>query len=114
MSMRIKPTPSELMPLYADFFSRQTIKRLLKEASVILYWRILTPLIVLWGMIYQRLNADHTTDAALTYLKSGAVDTIDPLDPHSQPLSQRLTSESNSAHVQARQRLPLKVVQSVL
>lgn len=114
MPTRIKPTPSELMPLYGDLFSRSTIKRLTKEASVKLYWRILTPLITLWGMIYQRLNADHTTDAAVAYLKSGAIDSLDPLDPHPQALSKRLRSESNSAYVQARQRLPLKVVQEAL
>jgi len=114
MCGRIKPTPSELMPLYADFFSRSTLKRLVKEARVTLYWRILTPLIALWEMIYQRLNTDHTTDAAVTYLKSGAVDTLDPLDPHPKALSQRLKSESNSAYIQARKRLPLEVVQKAL
>jgi hypothetical protein len=75
-----------------------------------LYWRLYTPLVVLWCLILQRLQADHTDDAVVTHLHTGAADTLDPHDPHRQPLSQRLRSESTAAYVQARARLPLALL----
>jgi len=79
-----------------------------------LYWRLLTPLVILWGFIFQRLNANHTCDAAVSHLHTGAADGLVPPDPVAGPLSQRLTSESTSAYVQGRNRLPLSVLQAAL
>ena len=108
----VKPNPSQLMPLYSDLFTRLKLKQLIRSQGITLYWRILTPLIVLWGMIYQRLSADCTCDAVISYLHSGATDAIDPEDTHQLPLSKRLVSNSTSAYVQARNRLPLELVQA--
>jgi len=109
-----KPRPAEVVPLYRQLFPRSVLKPLIRAAGVTLYWRLLTPVVMLWGLIYQRLNADHTCDAVVSYLRSGAVDDLDPADRHRVPLSQRLRSESTSAYVQGRQRLPLGVVQAAL
>jgi hypothetical protein len=103
-----------VLPLYQQVFPRSVLKPLIRAAGVTLYWRVLTPLVILWGLIYQRLNADHTCDAAVSYLRSGAVDDLDQADRHEVPLSRRLRSESTSAYVQGRQRLPLAVVQAAL
>lgn len=100
--------------MYATLLPRQKLCELLAQCGPCLYWRTLTPLIMLWGMLYQRLHADHTCDAALSYLHSGAVDRLDPEDRHAEPLSQRLRSESTSAYVQGRHRLPLALVQAAL
>jgi hypothetical protein len=80
------------------------------EQQIQLYWRVLTPMVILWGFIFQRLNEDHTCDAYLDYLKAGGADELDPDDPHPEPLSKRLCSESNSAYVQGRNRIPLRLI----
>lgn len=109
-----KPHPVTLFPVYAEVFSRTTIKRLLANAHIKTYWRALTPLVTLWAMVYQRLNADHTCDAVVSYLRQGGADTLDPDEPHPQPLSRRLQSASTSAYVQSRQRLPLALVHAAM
>lgn len=105
----VHPTLEELFPVFRSCFSRATIRQLLSQSAptTIFYWRLFTPLIVLWCLIVQRLHADHTGDAVLSHLHSGAADALDPDDPHPQPLSQRLISESTSAYTQGRARLPL-------
>ncbi len=102
--------PEDLLPLFGQLFTRSRLKALSQEVAPgkTRYWRILTPLS---GGVYQRLNKDHTCDAYSSHLHSGAVDHLDEADPHQEPLSQRLQSESNSAYVQGRNRLPLKLLQ---
>lgn len=84
---------------------------LTEELRVRLYWRTLTPMVILWGFIFQRLNAEHTSDAYVDYLQGGGADGLDADDPHQEPLSKRLYSESTSAYVQGRNRLPLEVIE---
>lgn len=110
----VKPSLEEIMPLYQELFPRHKIHALVKAAQVKLYWRTLTPLVILWGFIIQRLQPDHSCDAVVNHLHSGAVDDIDRADPHREPLSQRLKSESTSAYVQGRTRLPLSILQTML
>lgn len=74
------------------------------------YTRLLPPLLILWGFIYQRLNADHTCDAAWSYLSSDAVQQHFGI----QPALTQPRSESTSAYCQARKRLPLAVAQKAL
>jgi len=108
----VQVSPEELMPFFSEFLSRSVLKGIIANMpGVTLYWRIFTPLITLWCFILQRLNDDHSCDEIVSYLHTGAIDNIDPKDPHIIPLSQRLNSESNSAYVQGRNRLPLKLLQ---
>ena len=106
----IKPTYEEIMPVYKELFNREKIKEFLRQANVRLYWRLLTPLIILWGFIIQRLSSDHTCDEVITHFHSGGTDTIDSHDKDKDPLSKRLKSESTSAYVQGRERLPLTIL----
>jgi hypothetical protein len=108
----VHPTLEELFPVFRSCFTRATMRQLLAQSAptTIFYWRLFTPLIVLWCLIVQRLNADHTGDALLSHLHSGAADALDPADPHAQPLSQRLRSESTSAYAQGRERMPLALL----
>lgn len=110
----VKPNPEEILLIYQELLPRPKIKELVKASGITLYWRLLTPLVVLWMMIFQRLNSDHTCDAAISHLHTGAVDTIDPEDEHEEPLSKRFTSENTSSYVQGRNRLPLSVLQGIL
>ena len=111
--MRVSVQPEDVLPLFGKLFSRAVVKELIDIAASgqTMYWRVLTPLVVLWGMVYQRLNPDHSCDAYVSHLHSGAADELDRADPHRQPLSQRLVSESNAGYVQGRNRLPLAVLQ---
>lgn len=111
-SSLVKVSPEELIPLFSDILSRSVVKGMIKNIpGVTMYWRILTPLIILWCFILQRLNQDHSCDEIVAHLYTGAIDDIDPDDPHQTPLSHRLRSESNAAYVQGRNRLPLTLLQ---
>jgi hypothetical protein len=101
---------TELVPIYERWLPSEVIERLVKETQRKFYSRFLPPILVLWGFIYQRLNHDHTCDAAWSYLSSDAV--ADRFRP-GKPRPKRL-SESTSAYCQARQRLPLSVAQGAL
>jgi hypothetical protein len=105
--------PADLMPIYVQLFPRQRLRELLAGGPR-LYWRVLSPMILLWGLIFQRLHHDHTCDAALAYLHSGAADRLDQEDRHALPLSQRLRSENTSAYVQGRKRLPLGLIEQAM
>lgn len=112
MSQSTSTSIRQIMPLFSNYLSRSTMKAVLAdELQVRLYWRVLTPMVILWGFIFQRLNAEHTCDAYVDYLQTGGADGLDPDDPHQEPLSKRLSSESTSAYVQGRNRLPLKVIE---
>jgi hypothetical protein len=104
------PDPQALLPLYQEWLPLQVIRQLFKETGHRFYQRILPPLLVLWGFIFQRLNPDHTCDACWSYLSSDAVRERLGLPP----LAVEKLSESNSAYCQARKRLPWAVVQGIL
>ncbi|MEO7908440.1 MAG: hypothetical protein ABIV47_02205, partial [Roseiflexaceae bacterium] len=110
----VHPTLEELFPVFRSCFTRATIRQLLAQSAptTTFYWRLFTPLVVLWCLIVQRLSADHTGDAVLCHLHSGAADALDPADLHAQPLSQRLISESTSAYTQGRDRMPVALLKA--
>src|SRR6266487_2367869 len=96
----LRPTLEELLPVFRSCFSRATLRQLLQQTAPTstFYWRLFTPLIVLWCLIVQRLQADHTTDAIISHLHSRAADALDLDDPHRQALSRRLISENSCAY----------------
>ena len=109
-----RPAPDELLPIFAALFPDTLLKQWLQAIGVRLYWRLLTPLVMVWCLVVQRLQDDHTADAIVSYLRSGAVDHWSSRRRRRLPLSQRLTSESTSAYVQGRNRLPLALLQQAL
>src|SRR5262249_43045293 len=54
----------------------------------------------LWYLLFQRLNQDHSLDAALTDARAGGADQINS------KLSAKLRSSSTASYSDARQRLP--------
>lgn len=98
------------MPIYERWLPSEVIARLVSETKKKFYSRLLPPIVVLWGFIFQRLNHDHSCDAAWSYLSS------DPILEHFRPGKPRpkRLSESSSAYCQARKRLPLSVAQGAL
>lgn len=77
------------------------------------YWRIYTPLVLLWCLIFQRLSSDHSCDAVVSELRSGSMDHLAGTS-HKQPLSQRIRSESSAGFCKARKRLSGKVLEQAL
>ena len=109
-----KSTPSiqQVLPVFKEALSAHVIEDVLATSPVRFYQRLFTPLIVLWCLVFQRLNSDHSCDAAVSYVGSGAVDHLD--DHHLQPPSLRMVSQSTAAFCKARQRFPLRALQAVL
>lgn len=108
------PNSPCVMDIFRELLPRSVIKELLSQSKGRFYWRLFTPLIMLWGFIYQRLSPDQTCDGALSHLSTGSVDDLDPEDKHKKPWSERLNSENTSAYVQGRNRLPLDFLKRVL
>ena len=77
------------------------------------YRRIFTPLILIWCMIFQRLNPDHRCDAVVSKLMSGDFDHIEN-EPHKARLSQRCLSESSAGYCKARKRLPIETIERAM
>lgn len=125
MAKKQKHTPIQPHPAPSKDFSlrphlhafqrllRQTqLKLAIEKANLCFYDRIFTPVVTLWYMIFQRLNADHTLQAAVTDLHSGGADRLSPRTQT--PLSERIISMATTAFSNARQRLPLALFPAVL
>lgn len=108
-----QPQERWLTPLLEQHLRRATLHALLRDQGVRLYWSTLTPLVVLWGLLYQRLAGGVPLDAAVSALQAGDADGLDADDPHAEPLSVRLRSVSTAAYNQGRQRLPLGLIRAV-
>jgi len=107
-----RPSPVELLPVFEELLPVQVLRDLIQATKQRFYERLFTPLILVWCMLYQRLNADHSQDAVVSYVATGAVDRLD--QRHAEPVSHRLRSESTSAYNQGRKRLPLTVLQGAV
>jgi Transposase DDE domain len=76
------------------------------------YQRIYSARVTLWYLIYQRLNFDQTQAAVVVNLRGGGADR---LGKRGRPkLSDRVHSAKTSAYNEARQRLPLELLQAAL
>ena len=71
------------------------------------YNRLFSPWVTLWGMILQRLLADHTLENTVESLCAGQADRLH------KPFSKKVRSRKTASFSNARQRLPLSFLQSV-
>ena len=102
--------PEIALGVFEEIVPAQVIRELYTETKKKYYERVLSPLLLLWGFIFQRLNPDHSCDAAWSYLASDNIQSRFGLEKGpKQPLS-----ESTSAYCQARHRLPFVVATKVL
>jgi len=103
-------TPEQVWPIFERFLPQRVVESLLAKVAQRFYRRLFPPLVVLWGFIYQRLQADHTCDAFVSYLTSGAAPHLyTPAVAGGSPMS-----ENTAAYCKARKRLPLAVAQGAL
>ena len=109
-----KPSDTEIKSILRQLLPRDVIKELVRESGAKLYWRLLTPLVLVWCFIYQRLCRDHTCDEVVSHLLSGGADDLSKKKRNKALLSRQLQSESTSSYVQGRNRLPLSVLVGAL
>jgi putative transposase len=88
------------------------LKLALEKENLGFYDSIFTPVVTLWCMIFQRLNHDHTLQAAVINAHHGGADRLG--SKNRSPLSERIKSLATTAFSNARQRLPLSLLASVL
>ena len=103
---------TEIMPVFQKFLPRTYIDQLIENTAKNFYQRVLTPTVLQWGLIYQRLSADHTYDEVVAHLKSGAADHLSV--DREKPISARLRSENTAAYSNGRQRFPLEVAKQTM
>ncbi len=108
---RAKPSIQQVLPVFKELLSAATVRDLVKGCGLSMYERLFTPLIVVWCFIFQRLNSDHSLDAVVSHVSSGAVDHLDDRDRR--PVSERIESESTAGYAIARKRMPLAVLKQV-
>ena len=101
---QVLPTSIELVPL-------SLVQGVLRAATGRFLERVFSPMIAVWCFAFQRLNADHTLDAVISHVASGAVDLLDERDRL--PVFARPQSQSTAVYSKARKRLPLTVLQRV-
>jgi hypothetical protein len=105
-----KYNADSIYPVFEKLLPERIISHLIAGCAQRYYKRLFPPLVVLWGFIYQRLNPDHSCDAALSYLSSQAGVRVRTAAQVSAPKM----SESTAGYCKARQRLPVQVAQGAL
>lgn len=113
------PAPEQLGKLFRRIFC--------SNAKLLAWWpkgkgrndarpfcrRFFSPVVVLWYLVFQRLSADHSLDAVVEDAHRGGADGLlraVAREKRNKRIA-RLKSRSTSAYSQARQALPLEVVQ---
>ncbi len=101
----------QALPAFKAILPVQVARDLMKSYGGRFYERLFTPLIVIWCFIFQRLNADHSLDAVVSHITSGALDHL--VDGDGLAPSERIESQSTAGYSRARKRMPLAVLQEV-
>lgn len=96
---------------FRKLFSPALVRRWLQDDSGRFYDRLFTPLIALWYLMSQRLGQTHTLSQVLADARFGGADAL--CSPGKR-LSRQLKSLSTAAWSNARQRLPLALLQRAL
>ncbi len=109
--MRTKLSPGQLLKRFRQLLPARLLAGWLGLDPHHFYERALTPLITLWYLVFQHLNSDHTLGAALADAFAGGADA---LSPRGKRLSCQLHSQATTSLSDARQRLPLGVLQQAL
>jgi hypothetical protein len=86
-------------------------KKWVSQEATRFYQRIFSLRVSLWYLIFQRLNFDHSLAAVVSDVRAGGADR---LGRRARKLSSRILSTQTSAYNQARQRLPLELLQAAL
>ncbi len=104
-------SPKELLGWFRKLLPAQLVEDWLAQTSQDFYQRAWTPLITLWYFLFQRLGPDPTLANALADAQSGGADC---LSPPGKLLSRQIQSSATTALSDARQRLPVPVLEQAL
>src|ERR1044071_10521964 len=101
-------TPAQLLLFFVQLLPLRALRKLPALQAQGFYQRLFNPLVTLWYLLFQRLNWDHSLEAALNDARTGGADRIN------KKLSGKLISNSTCSYSDARQRLPLQFLLEVL
>lgn len=102
------PPPAQLLDFFLQLLPLEALLRLPALKIGGFYKRLFTPPATLWLLLFQRLNPDHTLDAAVGHARAGGADAMNP------GLSARLRSDSSPSYSDGRQRLPVRFAREAL
>lgn len=98
-------TCSQLLSLFAQLLAFDVIEQMPRGSKRGFYRRVWCPLLTLWYLIWQRLQANHRLKAVVANARHGGADALRL--GHPKLLSQRIVSQATTALSKARARLPL-------
>ena len=101
-------TPAQLLLFFVQLLPLKALRQLPTLKAQRFYDRLFNPLVTLWYLLFQRLNWDHSLEAALNDARTGGADRIN------KKLSGKLISNSTCSYSDARQRLPWQFLLEVL
>lgn len=104
--VRAKYTPDVLWPVFERYLSVALVRTYLASLNQRFYQRLFSPWVVIWGFIFQRLQADHSCDGFVSQMSRDTSGRWRRSDS--------VMGESTSAYCQARRRLPLQLAHQVL
>lgn len=97
---------------YREVIDEGLVKALVNGEQVVERRGIFSSALVVWLMIFQRLNSDHSLGAAIERLKSGDFDEL--LAQGSIVARHKRFSDSTGGYAKARKRVPLEVVKQTV
>ena len=101
-------TPAQLLLFFVQLLPYRALRKLPALKAKGFYNRLFNPLVTLWYLLFQRLNPDHSLEAAQTDARSGGGDWFN------KKLSGQLVSDSTASYSDARQRLPWEFLAQAL
>lgn len=101
-------TPAQLLLFFVRLLPHRALRQLPALRDKSFYHRLFSPLVTLWYLLFQRLNPDHSLEAALSDARAGGGNRINP------KLSRQLVSGSTASYSDARQRLPWEFLAQAL
>ena len=108
-------TPAQRFQSFRRLVPLPRLRHWLKEAQRPdcprgFYNRAFSPLVTLWYLVWQRLGQDHTLEAVVADARNGGADRL----RGAKRLSRQLKSDATASYSDARQRLPLGVLEEAL
>ena len=103
---------AQCLHVFKHLLQQTQMKLEIEKAGLCFYDRLFTPPVTLWCMIFQRLNHDHTLQAAVCDLHAGGADRL--ASKKGRPPSELIRSLATAAFSKARKRSPLALFSAVL
>ena len=101
-------SPAELLRFFRQILPHHALRHLPALKQLTFYDRLFTPLVTLWYLLFQWLNADHSLDAAVADAQAGGAHRLN------RKLARQRTSSSTASFSDARQRLPWQFLAEAL